>query len=84
MNLTPIIISYRSECDQTSHFLNVDDLLKEQSSKKLKQIYIDIFKSVTAYDPDHVDSLIKVENKLYERITLLEKIIAGTGKKLYW
>lgn len=73
MGIQPTIISYRSQTDQFSHFLNVEDLLKNDNSEKIKKIYNDILCSVTAYDPNHVESLVNVENKLYDRIVTLEK-----------
>lgn len=72
MGIQPTIISYRSQTDQFSHFLNVEDLLKSDNSEKIKKIYNDILCSVTAYDPNHVKSLVNVENKLYDRIATLE------------
>lgn len=72
MDLNPTIISYRSQTDQTSHFVNLDDLLKIDNYKNVKQVYDDIYRSVTAYEPDHVNSLKKVEGKLYNRVTQLE------------
>lgn len=72
MSVQPTIISYRSQSDLSSHFLNVDDLVKSVDFEKIKKIYDDIFCSVTAYDPNHVKSFIKVENRLYKRIVALE------------
>ncbi len=72
MGIHPTIISYRSQTDEFSHFLNVEDLLKSDNSEKIKKIYNDILCSVAAYDPNHVESLVNVENKLYDRIVNLE------------
>ncbi len=72
MGIQPTIISYRSQTDQSSHFLNVEDLLESDNSKKIKDIYNDILCSVTAYDPNHMESFIHVENKLYDRMVTLE------------
>jgi hypothetical protein len=72
MSFNPTIISYRSQIDQTSHFLNVDDLLKTDKYEKIKKVYDDIYPSITAYDPAHVESLIRIEEKLYSRIVQLE------------
>lgn len=72
MSFQPTIISYRSHSDQTSHFLNVEDLVKSDDFQKISEVYENIFNSVTAYDPNHADSLIKVENTLYKRIIKLE------------
>ncbi len=46
MGINPIIISYRSQTDKTSHFLNVDDLLKDDKHEKIKKVYNDIYQSV--------------------------------------
>lgn len=80
MNLTPTIISYRSQTDQTAHFLNVDDLLKSGDYEKIITIYNDIYYAVTTYEPDHVDSLSKVEQKLYDHIVVLKENLEKENK----
>jgi len=72
MPIQPTIISYRSQTDDVSHFLNVDDLLKSDNSEKIQTVYNDILCSVTAYDPKHMESLVKVENNLHKRIVSLK------------
>ena len=51
MGIRPTIISYRSQIEQFSYFLNVDDLLKSDNLEKIIAIYNDILCSITAYDP---------------------------------
>lgn len=79
MTTNPTIISYRSPKDQCAQFLNIDNLLTSDDSKKIKEIYDNILHSVTAYDPKYVKSFVKIENKLYERIISIEN---KTKKKI--
>lgn len=72
MNDLPTVISYRSCKDHSSHFLNVEEIIKSRNLGKISQIYEDIFLSVTAYELDHADSLKKVEGLLYDRIFSLQ------------
>lgn len=81
MSFQPTIISYRSQSDLSSHFLNIEDLVQSNDFGKIKRVYDDIFSSVTAYDPNHVDSLIKVEDRLHNRILTLEKEVEQELKK---
>lgn len=73
MNFQPTLISYRSPSDKFSHFLNIEDLFNCQDYREIKKKYIHIFNSCTAYDPNCLDSLIILEENLYERIIKLQK-----------
>ena len=63
MSYYPTIISYRSQSDQNSHFLNVDNLLETDDYETIKTVYEDIYRYVTAYELNSVNSLIDVEKR---------------------
>lgn len=73
MNFNCTMISYRLSSDHVSKFLNVDDLLKSDDVDKLKEVYGNIFKSLTAYEPEYLNALTHVEEKLYHQLIQLEK-----------
>ena len=84
MNDIPKIISYRSPDDSASRFLNVHELLKKGDLKEMKKVYTNIFRSITAYEASHADSLIKVENAIYNKIERLEQRILAKEDKSGW
>src|SRR5262249_48722676 len=43
-----------------------------------KTVYKNLYRSITAYDPKHVDTLVRVENKIYDRIVQLQKTELAT------
>jgi hypothetical protein len=59
--------------DSCSRFLNVEDLLRDDDLIRVEKIYADILCSVTAYDPNCVESFVAIENRLYNHIITREK-----------
>ena len=59
-------------------------MLKKGDLKELKRVYTDIFRSVTAYESSHADSLFKVENAIYNKIERLEQRKLAKKDKSGW
>jgi len=69
----PTIISYRSPSDSSSKFINISKLKESNNINEIKDIYKNIFNSITAYDAKYAEKLNDVEHQLYTRIAALHQ-----------